>query len=139
MASIRLRAKHARLGAAAVEFAMIAPLMIMFTFGMIELGRLMMVKNAATQATREGARAASLPFATNQKVLARVTQELELHSIPSPTIETVPENIEDAAPGEVVLVRVKIDPASVSWISGFVNSTVPFIEAESTMRRESTQ
>lgn len=128
-----------RRGAAAVEFALIAPLMIMFTFGMIEMGRLMMVKNAATQATREGARAASLPFATNAAVVERVQQELAMHSIPSPVIETFPANVSEVQPGENVLVRVRIDPTSVSWVPGFFDFTVPSIIAESTMRKESTR
>lgn len=129
---------NSRLGAATVEFALIAPLMIMFTFGMIEMGRMLMVKNAATQATREGARAGSLPMATDQQVLARVQEELELLSISSAVIETFPASISQALPGETIMVRVRIDPDSVSWAPTFFPFEIPDIVAESTMRKEST-
>jgi len=127
-----------RRGAAVVEFALIAPLMLFFTFGMIEISRMMMVKNAATQATREGARAAVLPYASNQAVLERVQQELGLVSVDSAVIETEPANVATASPGSNILVRVRIDPDSVSWVPTFVSFTIPEIVAESTMRKEAT-
>ena len=131
--------KRNRQGAATVEFALIAPLMILFTFGTIEIGRLLMVKNAATQATREGARAATLPTATDENILARVQTELDLLSISGATIETVPAAISSAAPGETILVRVRIDPDEVSWAPSFFPFEIPEIVAESSMRRESTE
>lgn len=127
-----------RRGAAVVEFALIAPLMLFFTFGMIEISRMMMVKNAATQATREGARAAVLPYASNQAVLERVQQELGLVSVDSAVIETEPANVATASPGSNILVRVRINPDSVSWVPTFVSFTIPEIVAESTMRKEAT-
>ena len=131
-------AKRHRRGAAAVEFAVIAPLMILFTFGMIEMGRMMMVKNAATQATREGARAAILPGATDSDVIAEVNRELRLMSIPSATVETEPSLVATAPPGSDITVRVRIDPDTVSWMPGFFTFAIPEIVAESVMRREST-
>lgn len=130
--------RRRRIGAAAVEFAVIAPVMFAVTLGMIEMSRLLMVKNAAIQATREGARAASLPFSTNLDVLNRVQEELDLLSIPSAVVETEPANLGDASPGTNILVRVRINPSEVSWLPDFFDFTIPQILAESTMRREST-
>ena len=48
-------------GAALVEFAIAASVFITVTFGVLELGRLLWVHNALTDATRRGAR-----FAVNQ-------------------------------------------------------------------------
>lgn len=45
-------------GIAAVEFAFVAPLMMVFLLGMIELGRLFLIHNALTFAADEAARAA---------------------------------------------------------------------------------
>ncbi len=45
-------------GAAAVEFALIASLLFMLLFGLIEMGRLLWSWNAAVEATRYGARLA---------------------------------------------------------------------------------
>jgi Flp pilus assembly protein TadG len=138
MKRIKRSRSHQRRGAAVVEFALIAPLMLFFTFGMIEISRMMMVKNAATQATREGARAAVLPYASNQAVLERVQQELGLVSVDSAVIETEPANVATASPGSNILVRVRINPDSVSWVPTFVSFTIPEIVAESTMRKEAT-
>ena len=131
--------RQTRRGAATVEFALIAPLMIMFTFGMIEIGRLLMVKNAATQATREGARAASLPTASDEAVASRVQEELQLLSVNGAIIETTPTSIGSAGPGELISVRVRINPNDVSWAPTFFPFQIPEIVAESTMRKESTQ
>lgn len=117
---------------------MVAPLMLLFTFGMIEIGRMMMVKNAATQATREGARLAVLPSAETEDVRQRVMEELQLLSINSATVEFDPAIISNAEPGANVTVRVRIDPASVSWVPSVLSVAVPEISATSVMRREST-
>ncbi len=134
----RNRKSASRLGASAIEFALIAPLMITFTFGLVELGRLMLVKQTATHATREGARIAVRPHADSDEVIERVNEELALLAIQNATIEMVPAAIEDAEPGSQVTVRVRVDIASVSWIPGFFNFTATEIVAESSMRREST-
>jgi Flp pilus assembly pilin Flp len=47
-------------GAAAVEFALILPVIIMLLFGIIELGRAWNVKQVLTDAAREGARVAAV-------------------------------------------------------------------------------
>lgn len=65
-----------RRGVAAVEFALIAPVMFLITFGMIEIGSVMMIKNSLTQASRSGARAASLPMSTVEGIYAKVREEL---------------------------------------------------------------
>ena len=127
-----------RRGASAVEFAMIAPLMIAFTFGLVELGRIMLVKQTATHATREGARIAVRPTANNNDVIERVNEELELLAIENATIEVEPSSIEDAEPGSQVTVRVRVNIASISWIPNYFAFDTSEIVAESSMRREST-
>ena len=52
----RFVASDFRRRTAAVEFALIAPLMMIFTFGLVEIGRLSLVKQTAMHASREGAR-----------------------------------------------------------------------------------
>lgn len=132
------RLRRERRGAAAVEFALIAPLMLLFTFGMIEISRMMMVKNAATQASREGARVAVLPGSESDDVRTRVQEELSLMSIDVATIELEPEIISNAPPGSNVTVRIRVNPDDVSWVPSFLTFTIPEISATSVMRREST-
>ncbi len=52
----RHRGRTQRLGAAAVEFAIVAPLFFMLVFGCIEFGRALMVQQILTNASRVGAR-----------------------------------------------------------------------------------
>ncbi len=133
------RAKYlARRGVAAVEFAMIAPVMMVFTFGMVEVGRYMMVKSQAIQATREGARLAVLPNASSSAVTSKVQESLQLLAINNATIELIPSTLSTAAPGSYVTVRVRIDPTTVSWVPGFLDPYIPDFVAETVMRREST-
>lgn len=134
----RRRSRRNRRGAAAVEFALIAPLMLLFTFGMIETCRMILVKSAAVQATREGARMAVLPSANPEAVRQRVMDELNLMSIDSATIELEPEIFSSAEPGSNITVRVRIAPEEVSWLPSILTLTIPEISATSVMRREST-
>ncbi len=129
---------RARRAVAAVEFAIIAPVMMAFTFGMVEVGRYMMVKSQAIQATREGARLAVLPNACSSTVTSKVQESLQLLAINNATIELVPSTLSTAEPGSYVTVRVRIDPTTVSWVPGFLDPYIPDFVAETVMRREST-
>ena len=133
------RTKQARRGAAVVEFALVAPLMIMLTFGLIEIGRIMLVKQTATHASREGARISIRPNADDDDVLDRVNEELAVIGITNAIVETEPPILDQAAPGSPVTVRVRINAADVTWIPGFFDWALTEIVAESAMRRESTE
>ncbi len=133
-----IRRSISRRGASAVEFAMIAPVMIGFTFGLIELGRITLVKQTATHATREGARIAVRPTAEATDVKDRVNEELALWDLEGATVEIEPSDFEEAAPGTQVTVRVKINLASISWIPNYFSFDTVDLTAESSMRREST-
>ena len=55
-----------RRGAAVVEFVLVAPVMFLFVFGLIECGRLVMVQQSLTNAAREGCRKAVLATTGSQ-------------------------------------------------------------------------
>ncbi len=135
---LRLHAEK-RWGAAAVEFAVIAPVMMLFTFGLVEIGRLMLVKQTAIHATREGARVAVRPTASNEDIIERVNEELALLGINAATVEIEPSSVELADPGSPVTVRVRVDLDSVSAVPGLFDFAATDIVAESSMRRESTE
>jgi Flp pilus assembly protein TadG len=52
-----MRRRENRIGAAAVEFAVVAPLLCMMILGTVEVGRALQVEAAMVNAVREGARA----------------------------------------------------------------------------------
>ncbi len=74
-----------RRGAVAVEFAVLAPALLVILFGLVEASRLVNVQNQLTSAAREGARMASLNRSdlvgdgqtTNEKITTDVTNFLE--------------------------------------------------------------
>lgn len=55
-------------GAAAVEFALVLPLLVLLAFGIIEFGRLYYVQTTLSGAAREGARVMAI---TNDPIAAR--------------------------------------------------------------------
>ena len=65
--------KTPRRGAAAVEFALVAPLLFMLFLGFVDVGRAIMVKNLLTSAARDGARTATLDGATVAGVQSQVS------------------------------------------------------------------
>ena len=132
------RNAESRRAASSVEFALIAPLMIGFTFGLVELGRITLVKQTATHASREGARVAVRPTSDADDVVAQVNQELALWDLEGATIEIEPAILETAEPGAQVTVRVTLDLASISWIPDFFQFGTSNLVAETCMRREST-
>ncbi len=72
-------------GAAAVEFALVVIILITLLFGLIELGRALFTWNSAVDATRRGARSASM-VAVNDK--DAVLAEMRL-SMPELTADNV--------------------------------------------------
>lgn len=67
------KAAGKRWGAAAVEMAVLMPLLGMLMVGMLELGRGVMVKWALTDAARKGCRTAILPGQTHDETQSEIT------------------------------------------------------------------
>lgn len=125
-------------GVAAVEFALISPVMFLIAFGMIEVGSVMMIKNSLTQASRIGARVASLPLSTSEGVYEKVREELRVMDLEHATIAFQPEILSQIPPGANVTVIVSVDPSTVGWVPKFLKLPLSAVVAETTMRREST-
>jgi Flp pilus assembly protein TadG len=61
-------------GSAAVEFAFVAPIMMAFLIGMVEMGRLFLIHNAMTFAVDESARAAMVRKTISKPELEALTR-----------------------------------------------------------------
>lgn len=57
------RTGHDDRGAAAVEFALVVPILLLLVFGIVNFGQFLSVRQTATQAAAEGARAAAVTMA----------------------------------------------------------------------------
>jgi Flp pilus assembly protein TadG len=75
MGTRRGRRRNER-AAAAVEFALIAPLLLMLVFGIIDFGWMLMKANLVNNAARDAVRSASLS-GSYETILASVNAELE--------------------------------------------------------------
>jgi Flp pilus assembly protein TadG len=63
-------------GAAAVEFAIVLPLLVLLVFGIVEFSIAFNRQQGLHAAAREGARVAALPQTTNSEVVSRVESAL---------------------------------------------------------------
>ena len=131
--------RRKRRGAAAVEFAVVAPIFLLLVFGMIEYGRMVMVQQVLTNASREGARCAVLDGTTHQEVVDTVTAYLTSGSIQGANITVTPTNPEDAGFGDPVTVSVDIGFSQVSWLPSPMYLGGTTLSATTVMRRESVQ
>ncbi len=134
-----------RQGAAAVEFAIVAPIFFMMIFGMIEFGRVIMVQQVLTNASREGARAAVVDGSTSAGTKTVVSNYLSSAGISGATISVLNSGGTAVEPstvgyGETVTVKVVVPFNNVSWIPHpwFLSSSTE-LKASTVMRRETVQ
>lgn len=103
-------------GAAAVEFALVLPILIILIFFIIEFGRLYNIQISLTGAAREGARSMAIHNVVGDAKTATVA------AAPSVPLTTVEVTVSPAtcAPGSTVVVTVK---HTVDLISGYLPYT----------------
>ena len=137
----KLRRSHRikRRGAAVVEFAIVAPVFILLVFGMIEYGRMVMVQQLLTNASREGARKAVLDGATKSEIETLVRDYLSNSSVSGATVTVTPDPPSNAAFGDPVTVSVSIPFDQVSWLPSPMYLGGATMSASAVMRRESVQ
>lgn len=134
--------RRKRRGAAAVEFALVAPVFFLLVFGMIEFGRAIMVQQVLTNAAREGARVGVLdsPTPTAGQVSSTVTTYLQNAGISGATVTMNPTEPTTAGYGQPVTVTVQVPFSSVTWLPSpmFLGSNT-HLTASAVMRRETVQ
>lgn len=76
-------------GAAAVEMAIVLPLLVLLLGGIVDFGRAFYTKNILTNAAREGARAASLSTSTSAIVTSRTNAALNGLTLSKATVTSI--------------------------------------------------
>lgn len=112
-------------GAAALEFALIVPVLLLLVLGIIEFGFMFQAQLALTHAAREGARMASVGKFDTAVVLNRA------YPVPA-TVSTVPSPPSAAKSGDAIKVTLTY---AYPWRVLPFPGTVP-ISGTATMRRE---
>lgn len=128
-----------RLGVAAVEFAVVAPLFFLLLLGMIEIGRMVMVQQVITNASREGARIAVLDGTTTTDVMNAVETYLTSGGVRNATVTIAPDPPSQAGYDEPVTVTVRVPFNQVSWLPTPMFLGGVELSAVTTMRRETVQ
>ena len=129
-----------RRGAAAVEFALVAPVFFLMIFGMIEFGRMVMVQQVITNGSREGARLAVLDGSSGTAVISAVNTYLESARVSGANVAVSPAEPSSAGYGEPVTVTVTIPFGQVTWLPSpmFIDGDT-VLTATTVMRRETVQ
>lgn len=129
----RICGRWGRRAAAAVEMAVVSPLLFAMLFGIIEYGWVFSVRQTLTTAAREGARLASLPGSSESQVQQRVNEvvgPLGLAGVVRTqlTRSTIDEPTEN--------LRVWVHYGDVTLVGQFFGSTNFNLEAVCSMRKE---
>jgi Flp pilus assembly protein TadG len=154
----KTRAAGKRSGAAAVEFAVVAPLLGMMIIGMLELGRGIMVKEVLTDAARKACRTAAYPgqtwanadadardilkdnfgsavsTSTNTKVTIQVASNSGVWTARPTNWNTASSGsdyVSSASQGDLIWVAVSVRVDDVGWVFGwFLSRAVTDLESE---------
>ena len=123
-----------------MEFALVAPVFFLMIFGMIEVGRMVMVQQVITNGSREGARIAVLDGTTGAEVISAVNSYLQGARLSGANVSVNPAEPSTAGYGAPVTVTVTIPFGQVSWLPSpmFIGGDT-VLTASSVMRRETVQ
>ncbi len=130
MATLRrgpARPSHRERGAAAVELALLLPLLLLLTGGIVDLGRALHDKVVIADAARDGARMASLGVYDPADVRAQATAAAT--GLPAGDVTvSVPDSCSPGAGGvdviAVTVTRTSFDWSLLAGVNGFFGSPV---------------
>jgi Flp pilus assembly protein TadG len=119
-----------------VEFALVAPMLVLLIFGMFEFGRMMMVEQILTNAAREGARRAILEQSTATEVETIVSDYLTGSSVSGAAVTVDPGQLQHLGFGQPVSVSVSVPYDQVTWLPAPWFLVGKTLSAECVMRGE---
>lgn len=143
-----VKSDQPRHGTAVVEAALVLPVFFLAIAGIVEFGWGMMASQLVTNAAREGARRAIIDGNSNTAVedyiSASLVDSLKINATdvtvtieitPDPSNTTTGNNLLDAQPYDLIMVRVEVPYDAVGLIAGqWLGGTN--IVAQATMRHE---
>jgi len=126
-----------RRGAAAVETAVVAPLVVTAMLGMMEVGYAFMIRQTVTLASREGCRAGALPGGALADIEDAVDDTMGAANLSG---YTTASNIAELGPSDTeVWVEVSIPFSRVSFTGQLLGGGSFNISSRTTMRREGVE
>ena len=131
----RVRSRNLK-GSAVVEFAITAPVLFIILFGMIEMGRALMIKQLLSNAARDGARSAILEGSSAEDVEQTVLSYLGGSKIGGAKVSVTPSPLTLAQGGDPVTVSISVPFNEVSWLPTPKYLSGVALEETVIMRRE---
>jgi Flp pilus assembly protein TadG len=128
--------RHAQRGSTIVEFALVLLIFLMFLLGIVDFSRMLFTWNAATEATRAGARYAVVcdDSANQAAVLSRMQQLLP--QITSASVSWAPAGCTAASCESVTVAITGLNHNWISPIPGVIARTIPSAPFSTTLIRE---
>ena len=123
-----------QMGVAAVEFALIASFFFAVLFGIIEMGRVLYYLNAATEATRLGARVAVVCDMNDSAIITRMQGMLPLLTDANVNVAYLPDPCTQA---NCQTVTVSITGLTINTFIPYLPFSVSLPSFSSTLPRES--
>jgi Flp pilus assembly protein TadG len=141
---VAINRRRSERGAVLIEFALVFPLLLLVTLGIIDFGLLFQRYEVLTNAAREGARVGVLPNFAAPDVTARVNQYLTGTSLTPATVTTVVGAPQVLSLGPTC---IRVIPVTVSYVHtySFVGGIIQYfggtlgtktLTATATMRNE---
>ena len=128
--------KSRYLGAATVEAAVVLPLLLLLTFGVIEYGWLFLKAHQITNAARHGSRIAVRPSATNAQVMGSISDLMSSAEITGYQVTISPGDISLVSVGETVEVGITVPWENVAIMNIPLLPKPTNIQASVTMAKE---
>lgn len=100
--------RNRRQGAAAVEFALTAPLFFLFLFAGLEFSRANILRNLCDNAALEAARVGMVPGATAQKCIDSANESLDILNVRNATVTVEPSTIGPTTPEVTISVTIPL-------------------------------
>jgi len=122
---MRRNNSNSRTGAAAVEFALTLPLLLLLLFGGYELSRANMMMHTAESAAYEGARLGIVPGASADSVREETQRVLNTIGLSNTTINIEPANLAEAS--EQIAVTVQFSFADNTFFVPQFMDAQPFV------------
>jgi Flp pilus assembly protein TadG len=115
--------KHRQLGATTIELAFVLVFFFMFLLGVTDISRMLFTWNAATEATRAGARYAVVCAAPGNQAQVLQKMRLMVPEIGAIALDWAPNNGCD--PTTCTGVTVSVTSLNYRWISPIVRGLIP--------------
>lgn len=125
-------------GIVAVETALILPLLLLLTFGLIEYGWLFLKSQEITNAARRGARVAVRADSTSSDVISAISDIMTASDLGGSgyQVTITPSEISSMSPGDVIIVQITLPYANVSLTGTPIVPTPANVQASVSMARE---